>query len=133
MEKLFKIGDRVQIMPGASYLSGKEVPADILNLKLYIRAVKDSGYTVARAQTGAVLGDIAEDDLKDISVGINAIQPYVIKTTVNDAALYHSPSKNSGVIRRINRGLYTIIDEKNGFGKIRVGKGWIELAKVVKM
>ena len=133
MEKLFKIGDRVQIMPGESYLSGKEVPADILNLKLYIRAVKDSGYTVARAQTGAVLGDIAEDDLKDISVGINAIQPYVIKTTVNDAALYHSPSKNSGVIRRINRGLYTIIDEKNGFGKIKVGKGWIELAKVVKM
>jgi hypothetical protein len=133
MEKLFKIGDKVQIIAGSSYLNGKEVPKEILNLKLYIRSVKDNGYTVARAQTGAVLGDIAEINLKDAGENIAAIQSYVIQIPSNDFALYHSPSKNSGVIKRVNRGLYTIIDEKNGFGKIKIGKGWVELAKVVKL
>ena len=132
----FKIGDPVIIINGAIYKNNnKEVPKNLLNIKLYIREIKDNNcYTIGRAKTGAVLGDISADYLKlFIDKNTINIKPYVIYVPNHDFPLYHSPSKNSGVIRRINRGLNTIIDEKNGFGKIKNGTGWIELTKVLLM
>jgi hypothetical protein len=132
MANLFKTGDLVRIIAGSVYENtNKEVPKDILNLRVYIRNVKDGNiYTVARAKTGPVLGDIAELNLEAISTNVPNFNTYLIYIPNQDFPLYHSPSKNSGVIRRINRGLYTIVDEKNGFGKIKAGTGWVELSKV---
>ena len=131
MANLFKIGDNVRIITGAIYENNHvEVPKEILDLKLFIRAVKDGVYTVARAKTGPVLGDITEINLISASENTANINTYVVHIPNHEFPLYHSPSKNSGVIRRVKRGLYTIVDEKNGFGKIKVGTGWVELSKV---
>jgi hypothetical protein len=134
MANLFKVGDNVRIIAGAVYENNnQEVPKEILNLKVFIRTVKDGKYTVARAKTGPVLGDIAEVNLQSADTNISNINTYVIYIPEHNFPLYHSPSKNSGVIRRTKRGLYTIVDEKNGFGKIKVGTGWVELSKVKVM
>lgn len=132
MANLFKTGDLVRIVAGSVYENtNKEVPKDVLNLKVFVRNVKNGNiYTVARAKTGPVLGDISELNLESASTNTAKINTYVIHIPEHDFPLYHSPSKNSGVIRRVNRGLYTVVDEKNGFGKIKVGAGWVELAKV---
>jgi hypothetical protein len=29
--------------------------------------------------------------------------------------------------------MITIVDEKNGFGKIKIGAGWIDLSRVIKL
>ena len=130
---MFKINDTVKLSPGATYTNGKEVPQDILNLKLIIRAVKNNSYTIARAKTGPVLGDIDALYIIDANTNNANIDTYVVYLPEHEFPLYHSPSKNSGVIRRVKRGLYTIVDEKNGFGKIKIGTGWVELNKVKVM
>lgn len=127
----FKIGDSVRVVAGAKYVNDIEVPEGIRKLKLFIRAVKINGvYTVARAKTGPVLGDINEMYLISGEENIAAIEPYDAFVPEHDFPLYHSPSKNSGVIKRVKRGFFTIVDERNGFGKVKVGAGWLDLSKV---
>ena len=128
-----KVGDAVQLIPGAVYLNNnREVPSKYVNVKLYIHAIDGDVCTISRAKGSLILGDIALDHVvvyNDENVAV--IDPYVIKIPTNNFPVYHSPSKNSGVIRRMNRSLITIVDEKNGFGKTKIGAGWIELEKVM--
>ena len=133
MADTFKVGDAVVLITGAVYLNtGKAVPSKNLNTKLYVKEVVPGGYTISRTKDGSILGDVSSDYIEPYTdKNVITIDPYVIKVLTNNFPVYHSPSKNSGVIRRVNRSLLTIIDEKNGFGKLKVGKGWIELEKVL--
>ena len=135
MENMFKVGDVVYVVADAIYLNNdKEVPASLLNVKLYVREVKENSCVIARAKTGSILGEVANDFLKNASVNAAAIDPYIVQIPVANFPVYNSFNKNSGVIKRLNRfALFTIVDEKNGFGKLKVGAGWIELDKVTKL
>jgi hypothetical protein len=132
---MFKINDTVQVLPGSIYLNtNKEIPDSILNTKLYVREVKENSCIIARAKTGAILGEIANANLKLIDGNIVAIEPYLVRIPTDNIPLYNSANKNSGIIKRLNRfSLITIVDERNDFGKIKVGAGWIDLSKVEKI
>ena len=131
----FKIGNHVQLIPGAIYLNNnKEVPDAISKIQLYVREVKDNSCIVARAATGPILGEVANDFLRLLDGNMAMIEPYYIQVKNINIPLYNSPNKNSGIIRRLDLfELLTIIDEKNEFGKIKKGAGWVELAKVHKL
>lgn len=134
MANAFKVGDAVQVIPGAAYVNNKEIPNDVLRIKLYVREVKKDICTVARAKRGPLLGDIAVNNLKLVDGNIEVIEPYNIQVRNLNVPLYNSANKNSGIIRRLDHfELLTIVDEKNGFGKIKVGAGWVELEKVHKL
>jgi hypothetical protein len=135
MTNLFKIGDEVKIINGAHYLNnGKAVPNNILNMKVFVRDVKDDRCVVARAKTGPLLGEISIDSLSFANENKPVIEPYIIQVLNNNYPIYHSPSKNSGIIRRVDEtSLFSIVDERNGFGKLLVGAGWIDLEKVKKL
>lgn len=131
----FKVGDMVQVNAGAVYLNNnKEVPATLLNTKLFVREVNAYSCVIARARTGAVLGEVDNENLRSAEENIAVIDPYIIQVPVANLPLYYNASKNSGIIKRLNRfALMTIVDEKAGFGKIKVGSGWIELSKVNRL
>lgn len=131
----FKVGNAVQVMAGAIYLNNdKEVPETLLNTKLYVRDVKGDTCTIARAKTGPVLGDVHYENLIAIDGNVAMIETYVVQVPVANLPVYHSANKNSGIVKRLNRfSMITIIDEKNGFGKIKIGAGWIDLSKVIKL
>lgn len=131
----FKVGNAVQVMPGTVYLNNnKEVPETLFNTKLYVRDVKGDNCTIARVKTGPVLGDVHYENLIAIDGGIKKIDSYVVQIPVANLPVYHSANKNSGIVKRLNRfSMITIIDEKNGFGKIKIGAGWIDLSKVIKL
>ena len=130
-----KIGSEVRLMPNTVFLnSNKEATEEQLKLKLYVRDIKDDKYTVARAKTGPVLGIVAKDNLKDANENIPEIDPYVVQILEHNTPLYHSSNKNSGILKRLNRfALFTIVNEKNGFGKIKNGAGWVELTKTQEL
>jgi hypothetical protein len=132
---MFKVNDTVQIIAGAVYLNNdKEVPNSLLNTKLYVREAKNGSYVIARAKTGPILGEISADYLKATEGNIVVIEPYYVNINEPNFPLYHSSNKNSGIIKRLdNLPLLTIIDEKNGFGKVKVGPGWVDLSKVEKI
>ena len=133
--KNFTIGSEVRLMPNTIFLNNnKEATEEQLKLKLYVRDIKDDKYTVARAKTGPILGIVAKDNLKDANENIPQIEPYIIQILESNTPLYHSSNKNSGILKRLNRfSLFTIVNEKNGFGKIKNGAGWIELTKAQKL
>ncbi len=131
----FKIDDVVYVIADTIYLNNnKKVPESLLNTKLYIRDIQGNKCTIAREKTGPVLGEVLINNLRSEQENIAAIDPFIIQIPTSNFPVYHSPSKNSGVIKRLNHfALITIIDEKNGFGKIKMGPGWIELEKVNKI
>ena len=56
-------------------------------------------------------------------------KPYVVK--VDNAAIYvlDAPSPDANIVRTVYRGnAYTIVDAKNGYGKLKSGLGWINLS-----
>lgn len=131
----FKVGETVSLVAGATYLNNKkEVPASVMGLKLYIRDVKANSCVIARAKSGPVLGEVANDYLRSANENVAVIDPYCVRVNTHNLPLYYSFNKNSGVVKRLtNFPLLTIIDEKNGFGKVKVGPGWVELIKVEKL
>lgn len=132
---MFKINDTVQVLAGAIYLNNnKEVPESLLNTKLYVREAKAESAVIARAKAGPVLGEVSNDNLVIVEGNVANIETYIIQVPTANLPVYYSPNKNSGIVKRLKRfALITIVDEKNGFGKIKVGSGWIELAKVNKL
>lgn len=47
---------------------------------------------------------------------------YKVQVTKDNLAIYNE----SGLIK--DKGIYTIVEEKNGMGKLKSGAGWINLA-----
>jgi hypothetical protein len=135
MNEIFAIGDAVKVLPNAVYVSGNKVSEDVINTKVFVRDIKNGNYVIAHSmKKGAALGIIPGAFLKVYTDENEAvIDPYFVKVPVDNFPVYQSFSKNSGVIDRINRGLFTIVNEKKGFGKVKIGPGWIELAKVEKL
>lgn len=131
---MFKIGDEIKIIKGALYTNGNVVPEQNLNTKMYVRNKNNDNYVIGRAMTGPVLGEINIQFLKSIFENDAMIKPYIVQINTNNFPFYHSPSKNSGVVRRVDGGtLFTIVDERGNFGKVKLGAGWIDLTKVTKL
>lgn len=135
MKENFAIGDAVKVLPDATFISGNKVPSDVINTKVFIKDIKNGNYVIATSlKKSAALGIISDKFLKIYTDENEAvIDPYYIKIPTNNFPVYQSYSKNSGVITRLDKGLFTIVNEKNGFGKIKIGQGWIELDKVEKI
>ena len=61
-------------------------------------------------------------------------QPYVIKVNTGALNIRSGPGLNYNIVKVIYRNeAYTIIEEKNGFGKLKSGIGWISLDYVKKV
>lgn len=63
-----------------------------------------------------------------------ATQTYKVKVLVDALNIRSGPGtqhKINGCIR--DCGVYTIVDEENGFGRLKSGKGWISLSYTVKI
>lgn len=54
---------------------------------------------------------------------------YIVKVTKGDVKIMKDPPV---VVRKCPVGSYTIVDEKNGYGKLKSGEGWINLTQVTK-
>jgi hypothetical protein len=53
--------------------------------------------------------------------------PYTIKIT-GDTDVYSAPATMT-----LKNGIFTIVEEKNGYGKLKSGAGWVKLSNVKKV
>lgn len=68
------------------------------------------------------------------SIQTSSTVNYLARVTVNSLNVRSSPNSNAsinGVIK--NGGVYTIVQEEGGFGKLKSGAGWIDLKYVQKL
>ena len=123
----FAVGDEVKLSSDAKYTNGKSIPKWVMNSKLYVRELRGNDVVFSMLKTGPVTG--VADKKYFTKVG-----PYMVKVTADALNIRSGPGtgyKVNGVIE--NKGVYTIIEEQNGFGKLKSGAGWISLEYVTKV
>lgn len=137
----FKIGEIAQLIPGATYIDGKGIPAWIINSKIYIRSEMQENNSIAFSisKTGPITGVTNISNLmkyipsENIEINSN-FENYVIKVTADVLNIRAGAGTNFKVIGQLRQfDLCTIIAEKNNWGKLKNGTGWICLDYVQKL
>lgn len=138
--KPFEIGQLVCVAKDAVWANGKKIASWVPTTKMYLRSYKsDTIATISTLQTGAITGTIDIQYLTPyiaVTASKPKFKPYIVRITADrlnvraDAGTKH---KVTAIVKKNQ--LYTIVDEKDGWGKLKSGSGWISLAytkKVVK-
>ena len=69
-----------------------------------------------------------------INNNTNNKSTYKVKVTADALNYRKGPGTNYDVIGTItNKGIYTIVEERNGWGKLKSGAGWISLKYTKKL
>ena len=120
-----KVGDVIKLIPGAKYTTGKVIPNWVMNSKLYLRGFSGNNIIFSTLKSGAITGMTHKDNV--VSGGFKA---YTVKlkasaNAVNIRAGAGILYKKKGVIDK--RVEFTIVEEKNGWGRLKSGEGWVSL------
>ena len=127
-------GCTITLKAGATYLDGRAIPSWVTKSTLYYRGRNSKGIIFSTQKTGAITGVVSESAINGLNVssgtnsGANNQSSYRVKVTA-DALNYRSgPGTNYGINGTIrDMGVYTIVEENNGWGKLKSGAGWIKL------
>lgn len=133
----FKVGDEVQLVAGAKYASGKDIPAWVFQRKLYVREIYTNGdivfSTVAKgAVTGVAPASAFTKYTGKFASGTSPATPgftsYLVSIETDVLNVRSGPGTGYKINTQVKRhGIYTIVDEKGGWGKLKSGAGWISL------
>lgn len=130
----YKVGDKVNY---TSYYASSVSPIDNA-------VIKSGSGTITRVLTNGVRNPYLIDNGKigwcndgDISGYVGEVNnpnvpkpkfPYIVKIIANALNIRKEPNSDGTVVGQIkDKGKYTIVDEKNGYGKLKSGSGWIHL------
>ena len=129
-------GDLVAVAREATYYDGTKMPDWVKNSKWYVlgnpkgdRAVLDQN----EARTNSICSAVSTKFLTIVKQsGKNC--PYLVRVTQVPMTIRKESSNSSGKTGSINKpGVFTIVEEKSGWGKLKSGLGWIPLNRVNKM
>lgn len=129
----FKVGDEINLIPGATYTSGQPIPEWLFKKeKLYLR--KDNGddtYVFSTLQTGAVTGVV---DGYMIIKHVPKELPYMVKITAAALNVRSGPGASYQIKTQVKKDqVYTIVEEQNGWGRLKSGAGWVSLSYAKKV
>ena len=82
---------------------------------------------LAARVTAALNGNAATaEPSKQETTAVKPFSPYLVQVTATVLNIRKGPSTNYAITGAIkNKGVYTIVEEKNGWGKLKSGVGWI--------
>lgn len=133
----FKVGDAVKLIPGAKYTSGKSIPSWVFKTKLYVREIRSYGIVISTQKSGAITGIVSSDDLMvytDTSNINPSFTPYLVHVTANVLNVRAGAGTTYRITTQVKKGnVFTIVGEKNGWGKLKSGAGWICLKYTKKV
>ena len=132
-----KDGDVIKLKKDAKYYNGKTIPAWVFNKTLYYRGKNSNGIIFSTLKTGAITGVVKPESIEGAATeqktptptNASTFTPYMVKVTASALNYRKGPGTNygiNGVIR--DQGTYTIVEEQNGWGRLKSGAGWISLA-----
>lgn len=135
----FKVNDVVQFTGNTHYKSSDATqgytckPGKVKVTKVYRVGKSKHPYMVVAVSGGGstAYGWVDEKDLKEIEK--EGFKSYTAKVTANVLNVRSGPGTGYKVVTAVKKNeVYTIVEEKNGFGKLKSGAGWISL-KYVKL
>ena len=105
------------ILTAHRWFAAKACPGDWM----YAR----EGELAARV-TAALNGNAATAEPPKQETAAKPFSPYLVQVTATVLNIRKGPSTNYAITGAIkNKGVYTIVEEKNGWGKLKSGVGWI--------
>jgi hypothetical protein len=136
--KTFKVGDEVRLTNGAKYTSGKAIPAWVFERKLYVREARSNGTAViSTVKTGAVTGVVSMEFLVEYdgkTANTDGFKPYLVKINTDVLNVRQGAGTGYKISTQVRKNqVYTIVEEKNGWGKLKSGAGWISLTYTKKL
>ena len=136
----FKVGDQVKLTSDAKWSTGAKIPAWVKSKKLYVRQVRENGIiAVSTLKTGAITGTIRPQYLDKVSNTVSTtkkpnFKSYLVIITATSLNVRNGAGTRYKVNTTVKKGqVFTIIDAKNGWGKLKSGAGWIDLSYTKKI
>lgn len=124
-------GQVIQLKPGCTYANGKAIPKWVFNSTLYYRGMSGSNVVFSTQKTGAITGTVKPENV--INPNATSSTPYVVQVTIDALNIRKGPGTSYAVTGCIkDKGKYTIVEEQNGWGKLKSGAGWISLSYTKK-
>lgn len=122
-------GDIVKIASGASYYTGTAVPGWVQKLNWVVSEVKGDRAVIDASSNGVYHINSPISVRYLTAVGKSNFKSYKVRVTVEKLNIRKGPGMNYQTDGQIkDKGVYTIVDESNGWGKLKSGAGWIWLA-----
>lgn len=136
-----KAGDVVKIAGNATYYDGKKtVPAWVKKKNWIVKQVKGDRAVIDKSQDGqnSINSPISIKFLTAVNAPVPSktaeFKPYLVKVTTPALNIRKGAGTNFGVTGVIrDQGVYTIVEENNGWGKLKSGAGWISLSYTKKV
>lgn len=122
-------GDLVSIKKGSTYYSGKSVPSWVFDKNWFIQSIKNDRVVLGKSEDGKanLVSAFKASSLTKIEV----FKPYVVRIIANALNVRSGPGSSFPITTVVHKGdTYTIVEEKNGWGKLKSGAGWISLQYV---
>ena len=131
----FKQGDKVRLLSGAKYTSGKSIPDWVFEKVLYAREVRaDGSCVISTVSAGPITGVVYQKDLVPYSASNPTFKSYIVRITADVLNVRADAGTGYPIKTQVKKNeLYTIVDEKNGWGKLKSGAGWIHLSYTKKV
>lgn len=126
---MFNRGDSVQLLKDAQFVNGNKVPAGFIGQELCVKDIKNNGYILSKGMDMPAIGVAIPEAYVTIyeNVFLAQIDPYYISLN-EDVAVHLFPENNAQIIKIAPKmSLFKIVNEKNGWGKIEVGNGWVKI------
>ncbi len=142
-------GDLVSIAANATYYDGKAIPVWVKSQNWYVESTPSGDRVIIdenESGTNSICSPINKKFLtivKKVKTDIQKLEtgkfPYRVKVTANCLYIRKDAGTNIAKVGAItDKGVYTIVEEKNGvgatkWGKLKSGVGWISLDYVRKI
>lgn len=130
-----EIGATIRLLPNVTYSSGKRINSQLFNTILYILDADETSYAIGHSKDGPKIGRVNKESVELVFTdGDSSFNTFVIQVLEDNTPLYNIPNNSAKIINYVNKyALFTIINEKDGFGKIKQGPGWIQLNQAYKL
>lgn len=131
----FKLKDRVKLVGNSTYSDGKAIPNWLFDKILYVRAIRDNGdIVISTVSAGAVSGVVNSTSLIPYDESQPDFKSYVVQITADVLNVRAGAGIKYAVNTQVKQHqLYTIVEEKDGWGRLKSGSGWISLEYTKRM
>ncbi len=138
-EIILKPGDAVSFVENAVRTNGMKLPTWLLSSKAYIKEIyTDQTVSISVKIDGPTKAIVNFDQIipykekeQDSSLDFT---PYIVRINTDVLNVRNGAGTNYKINTQVRRyEMYTIVDEKDGWGKLKSGAGWILLDYAVKI
>ena len=134
-----KVGDVIKLKDGCTYSTGRSIPSWVFSKTLYVREIRNDEVVFSTLRTGAITGvvkksNIVGQETTSSSSSSAEFKSYLVRITTDVLNVRSDAGTNFKVTTQVKRNeVYTIVGEKNGWGKLKSGAGWIALEYTKKV